>query len=35
MVMNQGEKLMAGHPNVVRASEAVQEIYLGKEISHA
>ncbi|SEF15503.1 amino acid/amide ABC transporter ATP-binding protein 1, HAAT family [Rhizobiales bacterium GAS191] len=35
MVMNQGEKLMAGRPDEVKASKVVQEIYLGKEISSA
>lgn len=35
MVMNQGEKIFAGRPDEVRASEIVREIYLGKEIAHA
>jgi len=35
MVMNQGEKILAGHPDDVKASEVVQQIYLGKEIAHA
>lgn len=35
MVMNQGQKILAGRPDEVAASATVQEIYLGKEISHA
>jgi branched-chain amino acid transport system ATP-binding protein len=35
MVMNQGEKILAGPPEVVTASETVREIYLGKEMVHA
>jgi len=35
MVMNQGEKILAGRPDEVTASEIVQEIYLGKEMTHA
>jgi branched-chain amino acid transport system ATP-binding protein len=35
MVMNQGEKIMVGPPDEVKASETVQQIYLGKEMVHA
>jgi branched-chain amino acid transport system ATP-binding protein len=35
MVMNQGEKIFVGTPEEARASETVQQIYLGKEKSHA
>jgi branched-chain amino acid transport system ATP-binding protein len=35
MVMNQGEKIMVGRPEEVKASETVQQIYLGKEMVHA
>jgi len=35
MVMNQGEKIFVGSPDEVRASETVQQIYLGKEMIHA
>jgi branched-chain amino acid transport system ATP-binding protein len=35
MVLNQGERVFVGSPSEVRASETVQQIYLGKELVHA
>ena len=35
MVLNQGEKIFIGTPEEVKASELVQQIYLGKEAVHA
>jgi branched-chain amino acid transport system ATP-binding protein len=35
MVLNQGERIFVGSPSEVKASETVQQIYLGKEMAHA
>ncbi|CAM3501025.1 ABC transporter ATP-binding protein [Polaromonas hydrogenivorans] len=35
MVMNHGETVFVGTPEEVKASELVQQIYLGKEMAHA
>lgn len=35
MVMNHGETVFVGTPEEVKASEMVQQIYLGKEMAHA